>query len=87
MESAPEPPRADDVEMEFWDTIKHSSSALEYEVYLERYPDGAFAPLAEARLAGPDPKRTSYGSFFSFSDPDGNTWLVQEVTTRHPGRI
>jgi catechol 2,3-dioxygenase-like lactoylglutathione lyase family enzyme len=42
---------------------------------------------AEARLPGPDPKRTSYGSFFSFSDPDGNTWLVQEVTTRHPGRI
>jgi catechol 2,3-dioxygenase-like lactoylglutathione lyase family enzyme len=40
----------------------------------------------EARLKGPDPKRTSYGSFFSFSDPDGNTWLVQEVTTRHPGR-
>ena len=40
----------------------------------------------EARLSGPDPKRTSYGSFFSFNDPDGNTWLVQEVTTRHPGR-
>jgi catechol 2,3-dioxygenase-like lactoylglutathione lyase family enzyme len=40
----------------------------------------------EARLRGPDPKRTSYGSFFSFNDPDGNTWLVQEVTTRHPGR-
>ena len=46
---------------------------------------GAPFPL-EARLAGPDPKRTSYGSFFSFNDPDGNTWLVQEVTTRHPGR-
>lgn len=41
----------------------------------------------EARLPGPDPKRTSYGSFCSFKDPDGNTWLVQEVTTRHPGRI
>src|SRR5215472_1797981 len=40
----------------------------------------------EARLPGPDPKRTSYGSFFAFHDPDGNTWLVQEVTTRHPGR-
>src|SRR5215469_10115322 len=32
----------------------------------------------EARLSGPDPKRTSYGSFFSFDDPDGNTWIVQE---------
>ena len=41
----------------------------------------------EARVKGPDPKRTSYGSFFSFNDPDGNTWLVQEVTTRLPGRI
>jgi catechol 2,3-dioxygenase-like lactoylglutathione lyase family enzyme len=47
---------------------------------------GAAFPL-EARLGGPDPQCTSYGSFFSFHDPDGNTWLVQEVTTRHPGRI
>jgi catechol 2,3-dioxygenase-like lactoylglutathione lyase family enzyme len=47
---------------------------------------GASFPV-EARLPGPDPKRTSYGSFFAFNDPDGNTWLVQEVTTRHPGRI
>ena len=41
----------------------------------------------ELRLSGPDPKRTSYASFCSFNDPDGNTWLVQEVTTRLPGRI
>ena len=41
----------------------------------------------EARQPGVDPERTSYGSFFSFNDPDGNTWLVQEVTTRLPGRI
>jgi len=41
----------------------------------------------EARQPGPDPERTSYGSFFSFNDPDGNAWLVQEVTTRLPGRI
>jgi catechol 2,3-dioxygenase-like lactoylglutathione lyase family enzyme len=41
----------------------------------------------EARQPGPDPERTSYGSFFSFTDPDGNTWLAQEVTTRHPGRM
>jgi catechol 2,3-dioxygenase-like lactoylglutathione lyase family enzyme len=40
-----------------------------------------------ARQLGPDPDRTSYGSFCSFNDPDGNTWLVQEVTTRLPGRI
>jgi catechol 2,3-dioxygenase-like lactoylglutathione lyase family enzyme len=42
---------------------------------------------AEARLPGPDPKRTSYGSFCAFNDPDGNAWLVQEVTTRRPGRV
>ena len=41
----------------------------------------------EARQPGPDPQRTSYGSFCSFNDPDGNLWLVQEVTTRLPGRI
>ena len=40
----------------------------------------------EARLPGPDPKRTSYGSFFAFKDPGGNAWLVQEVTIRRPGR-
>ncbi len=39
----------------------------------------------QARQPGPDPERTSYGSFCSFNDPDGNTWLVQEVTTRRPG--
>ena len=41
----------------------------------------------EARQPGLDPERTSYGSFFSFNDPDGNLWLVQEVTTRLPGRM
>jgi catechol 2,3-dioxygenase-like lactoylglutathione lyase family enzyme len=40
----------------------------------------------EARQPGPDPERTSYGSFCSFNDPDGNLWIVQEVTTRLPGR-
>ena len=50
----------------------------------EMWHGAPFPP--EARLKGPDPKRTSYGSFFAFNDPDGNTWLVQEVTTRLPGR-
>jgi catechol 2,3-dioxygenase-like lactoylglutathione lyase family enzyme len=40
----------------------------------------------EARASGPAPERKSYGSFVSFSDPDGNTWFVQEITTRLPGR-
>jgi catechol 2,3-dioxygenase-like lactoylglutathione lyase family enzyme len=39
------------------------------------------------RLSGPDPENRSYSSRASFSDPDGNGWLLQEVTTRLPGRI
>ena len=38
-------------------------------------------------MSGPAPDRRSYGSFVSFSDPDGNGWLLQEITTRLPGRI
>lgn len=38
------------------------------------------------RVTGPDPERGDYGSFVSFSDPDGNTWFVQEVKVRAPGR-
>jgi catechol 2,3-dioxygenase-like lactoylglutathione lyase family enzyme len=38
------------------------------------------------RLPGADPKRSTYGSFVSFNDPDGNQWFVQEVTSRAPGR-
>jgi catechol 2,3-dioxygenase-like lactoylglutathione lyase family enzyme len=40
----------------------------------------------EGRLPGPDPGGHSYASWLSFSDPDGNGWLVQEVKTRLPGR-
>ncbi|RZN35002.1 VOC family protein [Bradyrhizobium sp. Leo121] len=39
------------------------------------------------RVSGPDPERGSYQSFVSFSDPDGNGWLVQEITARLPGRV
>jgi catechol 2,3-dioxygenase-like lactoylglutathione lyase family enzyme len=39
------------------------------------------------RVNGPDAEHGSYRSFASFSDPDGNGWLLQEVTTRLPGRI
>jgi catechol 2,3-dioxygenase-like lactoylglutathione lyase family enzyme len=40
----------------------------------------------KGRVLGPDPQRRSYGSFVSFNDPDGNGWLLQEITTRLPGR-
>ena len=38
-------------------------------------------------IPGPDPERRSYFSYVSFRDPDGNTWLLQEVTARFPGRV
>jgi hypothetical protein len=43
--------------------------------------DGEHRPVP-----GPDPKLPSYGSYASFSDPDGNRWVLQQVTTRLPGR-
>jgi catechol 2,3-dioxygenase-like lactoylglutathione lyase family enzyme len=39
------------------------------------------------RVGGPAPNRASYGSFATLSDPDGNSWVFQEVTTRLPGRV
>jgi catechol 2,3-dioxygenase-like lactoylglutathione lyase family enzyme len=44
--------------------------------------DGLLGP----KVTGPDPKHGSYASFASFKDPDGNSWLLQEITTRLPGR-
>jgi catechol 2,3-dioxygenase-like lactoylglutathione lyase family enzyme len=41
----------------------------------------------DRRVPGPDPERGSYKSFATFADPDGNTWLLQEVTQRLPGRV
>ena len=41
----------------------------------------------EGPAGGPDPERRSYSSLATFSDPDGNSWLLQEITTRLPGRI
>jgi catechol 2,3-dioxygenase-like lactoylglutathione lyase family enzyme len=49
--------------------------------------DGVFHHSGEAnRVSGLHPERASYGSFASFSDPDGNGWTIQEVVTRAPGR-
>src|SRR5690242_2123379 len=38
-------------------------------------------------ISGPDPQHGTYRSLATFSDPDGNTWLLQEITTRLPGRV
>ena len=48
---------------------------------------GGFQAGTEARAAGPDPQRRSYATYASFSDPDGNVWLLQEITERLPGRV
>jgi catechol 2,3-dioxygenase-like lactoylglutathione lyase family enzyme len=47
----------------------------------------AFSADGSGREAGQDPERKSYFSYATFSDPDGNEWLLQEVTTRLPGRV
>jgi catechol 2,3-dioxygenase-like lactoylglutathione lyase family enzyme len=55
------------------------------EVFHEGSLGDRFHP--DARVAGAAPDGATYGSFASFSDPDGNTWLLQEITSRLPGRI
>jgi hypothetical protein len=51
-------------------------------------PGAQFGPDGNSgRVDGPASDRASYGSFATFSDPDGNGWLLQEVTVRLPGRV
>jgi len=57
------------------------------EVFHPGAPGAQFAPDASDRVSGRAPDGASYGSFAAFADPDGNTWLLQEVTTRLPGRV
>jgi catechol 2,3-dioxygenase-like lactoylglutathione lyase family enzyme len=54
------------------------------EVFHEATPGARFNDAG--RVPGPSPDRGTYGSFATFSDPDGNGWLLQEITTRLPGR-
>ena len=58
------------------------------EVFHPSTPGAQFQPEGEGnRVKGLAAGHTSYGSFATFSDPDGNRWLLQEVTTRLPGRV
>jgi predicted enzyme related to lactoylglutathione lyase len=58
------------------------------EVFHAGVPGAQFQPEgAGGRVSGPAPDHASYGSFATFRDPDGNGWLLQEVTTRLPGRV
>ena len=58
------------------------------EVFHAGTPGAQFQPDGtSSRVSGPAPEHASYRSFATFRDPDGNGWLLQEVTTRLPGRI
>lgn len=48
---------------------------------------GFHAGTEEGRAPGRDPAARSYGTYASFTDPDGNKWLLQEITERLPGRV
>jgi catechol 2,3-dioxygenase-like lactoylglutathione lyase family enzyme len=58
------------------------------EVFHAGTPGAQFQPDgATGRVGGPAPDHASYGSFATFSDPDGNGWVLQEISTRLPGRV
>jgi catechol 2,3-dioxygenase-like lactoylglutathione lyase family enzyme len=52
----------------------------------EIFHGAGFRADGAGRIPGPDPEGRSYSSFAAFSDPDGNGWLLQEITQRLPGR-
>lgn len=56
------------------------------EVFHASKAGAQFRPESAGRVSGPDPGHRSYSTFATFSDPDGNTWLFQEITSRLPGR-
>ena len=57
------------------------------EVFHAGTPGAQFQDGTSGRVGGPAPNHASYSSFATFRDPDGNGWLLQEVTSRLPGRI
>jgi catechol 2,3-dioxygenase-like lactoylglutathione lyase family enzyme len=68
------------------DLAEHGAQVSE--VFHAGTPGAQFQPDdAGGRVAGPATGDSSYGSFATFRDPDGNGWLVQEVTVRRPGRV
>jgi catechol 2,3-dioxygenase-like lactoylglutathione lyase family enzyme len=62
------------------------SDAFHHEGDVHTGPDEPYL-FGRRRVSGPDPVRRTYQSYASFSDPDGNGWLLQEVTARLPGRV
>lgn len=75
-----------DVEAARSELLAHGAKVTD--VFHPAAPGAQFeAGDTSGRVSGPADERSSYGSFATFSDPDGNTWLLQEVTKRLPGRV
>jgi catechol 2,3-dioxygenase-like lactoylglutathione lyase family enzyme len=75
-----------DIEAAREDLVAHGVETSE--VFHAGTPGAQFQPAgAGGRVSGPAPDHATYSSFVTFSDLDGNGWLLQEVTTRLPGRI
>ena len=75
-----------DIEAARSELVTHGAEVSD--VFHAETPGAQFQPEGTSgRVSGPAPDHDSYSSFASFSDPDGNGWLVQEITTRLPGRI
>jgi catechol 2,3-dioxygenase-like lactoylglutathione lyase family enzyme len=80
----------DDIEAARKNLLRHGVEVSEvFHGDADVYYSGPDEPylFGRIRVNGPDPEHRSYRSFASFSDPDGNGWLFQEITTRLPGRI
>jgi catechol 2,3-dioxygenase-like lactoylglutathione lyase family enzyme len=67
------------------DLVAHGAKVSE--VFHAGAPGAQFQSDGSGRVAGPAPNNASYSTFVTFSDPDGNGWLLQEITTRLPGRV
>jgi catechol 2,3-dioxygenase-like lactoylglutathione lyase family enzyme len=75
-----------DIEAARAELVSHGVEASE--VFHEGAPGARFSlDGTNSRRSGRAPDDASYGSFVSFRDPDGNSWLLQEITTRLPGRV
>ena len=75
-----------DIDAARGDLVAHGVDASE--VFHAGSPGAQFqADDTSGRISGSAPDHASYSSFVTFSDPDGNGWLFQEVTTRLPGRV
>ena len=69
------------------DDLVQKGIAVEDTYHCDSGTSCRFDSAASGRVAGVSPDRASYGSFCRFEDPDGNRWLLQEVTARAPGRM